>query len=539
MKFSTVVAGATLFASTALAELDPIVIKGSKFFFKSNDTQFFMRGIAYQQEYSTNGTSDGSINYKDPLADAEACRRDIPLLQELRTNTIRVYAIDPEADHTECMKLLTDAGIYIVADLSNPAESINRNDPTWNNELYNRYISVVDEMAKYTNTLGFFAGNEVSNVKNNTDASAFVKAAVRDTKRYIRAKGYREMGVGYATNDDAEIRVDMADFFNCNTEEESIDFWGYNVYSWCGESTYEKSGYKDRTEEFRSYSVPVFFAEYGCNEVQPREFTDVKALYGDKMAEVWSGGIVYMYFQEANDYGLVTVDGNSASKLADFSYYSKEIAKVNPTGVKKSEYTPSNSALQACPTVGGNWLATSDPLPPSPNNELCSCMEESLECVLKDSVSEDDFSDLFDTVCGYDACEGIAKNATSGEFGSYSVCDARQQLSFAFNAYYQRQKERGNAASACDFNGAARTKTSSKPTGTCSGLLKEAGVDGKGTVTSSPTGAAGAADSTSGASTSSGAAHPMATPASVNFGFLQLGAYVMTAFVAGFGMILL
>jgi hypothetical protein len=201
------------------------------------------------------------------------------------------------------MQLLNDAGIYVVSDLSEPSTSINREDPEWDTTLYTRYTAVIDALQGYTNVLGFFAGNEVSNAANNTDASAYVKAAVRDSKAYIKAQGYRSIPVGYATNDDAEIRTDLAHYFDCNTADESVDFWGYNIYSWCGNSSFSASGYSDRTDEFKNYSVPAFFAEYGCNLVQPREFTEVQALYGSEMEDVWSGGIVYMYFEEANDYG--------------------------------------------------------------------------------------------------------------------------------------------------------------------------------------------------------------------------------------------
>jgi hypothetical protein len=202
------------------------------------------------------------------------------------------------------MKLLSDAGIYLISDLSDPTQSIDRSDPNWLTTLYSRYTSVIDELSQYNNTIGFFAGNEVANTVDTTDSAAFVKAAVRDMKTYIKEKGYRSMGVGYATADVSSIRVDLANYFDCASADESVDFWGYNIYSWCGNSTYAESGYKDRTEQFRNYTVPVFFAEYGCNDVTPRTFTEVKALYGDTMAEVWSGGIVYMYFQETNNYGM-------------------------------------------------------------------------------------------------------------------------------------------------------------------------------------------------------------------------------------------
>ena len=267
-----------------------------------------MKGVAYQQDTAAagQGTISESVKFKDPLSDKDLCQRDIPLLAELGTNTIRTYAIDPDADHSDCMKLLQQNGIYVISDLGEPSNSINRDSPQWNTDLFSRYQKVVDELGQYSNVIGFFAGNEVSNNNTNTGASAYVKAAVRDTKKYIKSKGTRWMGVGYAANDDADIRSEIADYFNCGDVDEAIDFWGYNIYSWCGDSSYTKSGYDKQVEFFKEYSVPVFFAEYGCNDpggAANRQFDDTIALYGDDMTPVFSGGIVYMYFQEANDYG--------------------------------------------------------------------------------------------------------------------------------------------------------------------------------------------------------------------------------------------
>lgn len=505
------------------------------------------------EDYSSNGTTDSSNTYKDPLADATACERDVPIMKELNTNTIRVYAINPTADHKKCMQLLSDAGIYVVSDLSSPSQSIDRSDPRWEVSLYNRYTSVIDEMAQYNNTLGFFAGNEVSNEVKNTDASAFVKAAVRDMKAYIKRKNYRSMGVGYATNDDSSIRVHMANYFNCESEEDSIDFWGYNIYSWCGDSSYKESGYKERTDEFRNYSVPVFFAEYGCNSVSPRKFTEVKALFGDQMNDVWSGGIVYMYFQETNDYGkrpylddeliltnsglVSVVDSTSVSKRKDFTYYSSEIANATPSGIDKASYTPTNSALQSCPAVSTAWKATQTPLPPTPNEELCNCMDASAGCVVKDSLSSSKYSDLFSVVCGYTDCDGLTANATTGKYGAYGMCNSKQQLNFALNKYYAEQS---SAASACSFGGSATTTSAASKTGSCKSLMSQAGTAGTGTVTSQPTATAvaGSSEASASASGSTGAA-PTTAGAAVAVGPFQLALYGVMAVLTAVTMVLL
>lgn len=449
--------------------------------------------------------------------------------------------------------MLQDAGIYLIADLGQPSLSINRDTPEWDETLYARYTSVVDSLHNYTNVLGFFAGNEVSNNATNTGASAFVKAAVRDTKAYIKRNNYRTIGVGYATNDDPDIRAKLPDYLNCGPADSSIDFWGYNIYSWCGDSSYKASGYDTRTEEFSNYSVPVFFAEYGCNQPEPRKFSEVQALYGNQMTPVWSGGIVYMYFQEANNYGetcrvgqtswdradnvlgLVSINGDTASKLPDFTSLSSQIAKITPSGVNSASYSPTNTQARNCPATGTAWQAATA-LPPTPNADLCGCMVKSLSCVAKPGINVTNVGDLFGTVCGLQTgvCDGIAANGTTGTYGAYGMCNATEKLSWAFNSYFQKQNSN---PSACDFSGAATTQTAASASGNCQSLLSQAGTAGTGTVTSAPTGTGGGSGGSS-TSTKKAAAGAVTVP-HFDFGMLQLGAYVVGAVLTGGGMILL
>ncbi|CCF60042.1 hypothetical protein KAFR_0I02630 [Kazachstania africana CBS 2517] len=491
---SLLTSGLVLANQVIADDLPAIEISGNKFFYSNNGSQFYIRGVAYQAD-TANSTSGSTIN--DPLADYDTCSRDIPYLQQLDTNVIRVYAVNTSLDHSECMQALNDAGIYVIADLSEPANSINRASPSWTVDMFDRYKEVVDMFSNYTNVLGFFAGNEVTNNYTNSDASAFVKAAVRDTKQYISDQGYRSIPVGYSSNDDADTRVFIADYFACGDDDVKADFYGINMYEWCGSSTFKTSGYSDRTQEFKNLSIPLFFSEYGCNEVTPRQFTEVQALYGSDMTDVWSGGIVYMYFEETNNYGLVSIDDGDVKTLSDFNNYSKKIHSISPTSTNSASYTPSSTSL-SCPTEYKYWKASTD-LPPTPDNNLCSCMNAASSCVVADSVDSDNYADLFDYVCGVISCDGISVNGTSGEYGAYSFCSSKEQLNFVLNLYYESE---GGSSSACDFSGSATLQSATTQAG-CSSALKEIGSIGTNSATDSATFVSGgSAAKTSSASSS-------------------------------------
>ena len=122
-----------------------------------------------------------------------------------------------------------------------------------------------------------------------------------------------------------------------------------------------------------------------------------------------------------NNYGLVTLDGNSVSTLADFNYLSSQIAAATPSGVNSASYNPTNTAAASCPSVGSDWAAASA-LPPTPNRQLCQCMYSALTCV-PHNVADDAAGELFGTVCGLGeaqgVCAGISSNTSTGTYGAY------------------------------------------------------------------------------------------------------------------------
>ncbi|KAM3075546.1 hypothetical protein ACMFMG_007688 [Clarireedia jacksonii] len=373
--FSTSFATAGLIASLAVTTVNAIATistSGSKFFTSDGD-QFYIKGVAYQ------------LTEADPLIDTNQCQLDASLMKTLGANAIRVYHVDPRGNHDGCMSAFADAGIYLFLDLDTFNTAIAPTDATWNETQYNAFGKVMDAFANYDNTLGFFVGNEVIALNNQSLAAPFIKAAARDMKAYRKSKGYREIPIGYSAADIAELRPMLQNYLACGTNSsESIDFFGLNAYEWCGDSDFSTSGYKTLDTYAQGYNIPIFFSETGCNTVRPRTFQDQTAILGSDMDSLWSGAIVYEWIEEANDYGLIsygptvaatvvasgvqggfTRSGTPTPVSPDFANLKSQWATLTPTGVARSAYSPTLTP-PACPSsTAGGWLVDGDATLPS------------------------------------------------------------------------------------------------------------------------------------------------------------------------------
>ena len=102
-----------------------------------------------------------------------------------------------------------------------------------------------------------------------------------------------------------------------------------------------------------------------------------------------------MYFEEENNYGLVSIKDNTVSTLKDYSYYSSEIKTSTQVPLRLLLNLPPpfpEPLVQPTPTIGKHLQTCHQP-----QTKKCECMSASLKCVVDDKVDSDDYSDLFST----------------------------------------------------------------------------------------------------------------------------------------------
>lgn len=279
------------------------------------------------------------------------------------------------------MSIFNSVGIYVVLDVNSPneGEHIDRSNPgsTYNKGYLEHVFTMIEAFKDYPNTLAFFSGNEIMNDVESGEANPpYIRALTREMKNYIGNHANRTIPVGYSAADVREILEDTWAYLSCDNSNEGnkdpsrSDFLGLNSYSWCGsEATFESSGYNTLVEMFSNSTIPVFFSEYGCNEVQPRTFDEVPVLYGEKMT-VMSGGLIFEWTQEDNNYGIVDAYTNGTVHLrGDYDALAEKYGGLNMTLIENHNTTATNLKAPKCSSglISDSGLSKDFDLPSVPD----------------------------------------------------------------------------------------------------------------------------------------------------------------------------
>ena len=279
------------------------------------------------------------------------------------------------------MSIFNSVGIYVVLDVNSPNEGqhIDRSNPgsTYTKAYLEHVFTMIEAFKDYPNTLAFFSGNEIMDAIDTGERNPpYIRALTREMKSYIAEHANRTIPVGYSAADVRPILEDTWAYLSCdnsnkgNEDLSRSDFLGLNSYSWCGsDATFQTSGYDKLVEMFSNSTIPVFFSEYGCNEVQPRTFDEVPVLYGERMT-VMSGGLIFEWTQESNNYGIVDAYPNGTVYLrGDYDALAEKYGQLNMTLIENHNTTATNLKAPKCSAglIGDNGISKDFDLPSVPD----------------------------------------------------------------------------------------------------------------------------------------------------------------------------
>ena len=297
--------------------------------------------------------------------------------------------------------------MYMILDVNTPlpGEALTSVEPwtSYHEEYLNRTFAIVEAFKDYPNTLLFFSGNEVIDREESAEfGPRYVRAVTRDLKNYIKRHADRAIPVGYSAADVREVLFDSWNYFTCSIDGEDddasrADVFGLNSYSWCGDATFESSTFSDLVEGFKDSSVPIFFSEFGCNEVTPRLFSEIGTIYGDEMNEVFSGGMVYEYTMEDNNYGIVQLDDDgNVELLKDFDTLATQYASVDWDSVNTMKADSSSPKPPQCDEdlITTSGFDTNFPIPEMPSDNSPDILKDGVNPAPKGQIidlTDDDF----------------------------------------------------------------------------------------------------------------------------------------------------
>ena len=382
---------------TSLAANEPIYTKGNWFW--RGEERFLIKGISYIPRIP--GGNPWSPETKlDPLDESRIgeLRRDIAVFRELGLNTIQVSALRPNKDYSVAMNLFADAGIYVLATLfedfqaSNPSttqgDTVGNTARYYTADLLKPALKIADAMAVYPNLLGFVVGTDSMHMPAVSKVAEIYRAAVRDTKAWLRERDGRRPPVGISVSDIAMMKRDMLEYFTAGDRKDRADFFGMDSWGWVYKSSFQISGWKTMVEAYGKYPVPMYLSAFGGQAGKRRLWEEIGCLYSPDMTGVFSGGCVYTYFDYGNKYGIVKATGHEVKNRQEYARLRVQLEVVNRRAqneVWTAECKDYESWEGAFPETGQRWHAK----PGLPQ------VEQGLESLMQEMKDEEEW-DLVD-----------------------------------------------------------------------------------------------------------------------------------------------
>jgi len=341
----------------------PVVVKSNFLYDSVTGKRFFAKGVAYNprnerydHSFGSSVQVEGWVDHcvpghpkggewtytEDVIADEheDMWSEDLDAIANLGANTVRLYNVDPKNNHTKFMEKAAALGIYVIVPLNGkdwgflpafPAPDCYTQEIEGYGNVGVNALSfakqVVKEFSQFNNTLLFTVANELAqNDKNGWAAFPCVKALTRDVHQYQKSCGssMRRVPLIYSDVDmGAGDRGEVARYLTCalDSEDDAVDVYGLNVYSWCDETypgdgladNFQYSPYYEIKKDFKDLAVPMLFTEFGCNlgvfktkcpYPDGRTWPEVKHLVGKDMGEIISGAIAFQFSMDKEEYGL-------------------------------------------------------------------------------------------------------------------------------------------------------------------------------------------------------------------------------------------
>lgn len=105
-------------------------------------------------------------------------------------------------------------------------------------------------------------------------------------------------------------------------------------------------------------------SEYGCIKNRPRKFGELEPMMSSQMSEVYSGGLMYEYSIEDNEFGIVTLKGDDVKTGDEYDNFKSALSEYPmPTG---DGGAASTTHSVDCPTSEALWQVDPSLIPEMP-----------------------------------------------------------------------------------------------------------------------------------------------------------------------------